>query len=101
MIGDQDHALERQKVAVVARLRTGAAREPAAVNPEHHRELALVGRVGGRIDVQEKAVLAGACVLENHVLKDPALGAMRAKLGGVPLALPLGGAAAALSSAGR
>ena len=87
--GDEDDALEWQKVAVVARLVAAAAGVAAAMNPEHDRQLALVVGVGGRIDVQKEAILAGSSVLEDHVVEDAALGAVRAILGGVALALPL------------
>jgi len=54
--GDQHHSLGGHKVAVVARLRTTSARITTAVNPEHHRQLALGVRIGGRVNVQEEAV---------------------------------------------
>ena len=88
--GDQDDALERQEVAIVARLGTCSAGESAAVNPEHHRQLALVGCVGRRVDVEKEAILAGGAVQKDHIFEDAALGAVRAVLGGVAIALPLG-----------
>ena len=88
--GDEDHAFERKEVAVVARLIAAAAGVAAAVNPEHDGQLALVGCVGGRVNVQEEAIFAGPCVLKDHVVEDATLRAVSAELGRVARALPFG-----------
>src|SRR5450631_3649387 len=59
--------------------------------PEHDRKLAAGFRRGGRIDVEIQAVFAGSGVLEDHVVKDASLSAMRAVVCRVAGGLPLHG----------
>ena len=59
------------------------------MNPEHHRQLAAFRGICGRVDVQEQAILAGSAVREDHVVEGANLGAVRAELRRVALALPL------------
>src|ERR1700691_3052117 len=73
----------------MTRLRTSSTGIPASVNPEHDRKLALVSRARRDIDVQEKTIFTRTTVLEDHVVKNTALRAMRAEFGRVPRALPL------------
>src|SRR5215204_3252827 len=56
--GDDDRALRGEILAVVPLQAAGAAGEPAAVDPQHHRTpIALT--IGAGPDVEREAVLAG------------------------------------------
>src|SRR6185503_9164495 len=67
------------------------ARKAASMDPEHDRQPALAGRVHRRIDIQEKTVLAGFTILENHVVKGLILSAVGAVLGCVAFSCPARG----------
>lgn len=78
MVGrDDDYALAREHLAVLARFRGRAGLKAAAVDPEHHGQH-LVGLGGRRPDVEVEAVLAHL-VAEDHVVEDAPLGTPRAE----------------------
>ena len=75
---DHDDAARGELRAVVARLRSRADREPAAVNPDHHRQR-RVARLRRRPDVEIEAILADALDRRVDVVEHDALQGVRAE----------------------
>ena len=80
---DEDDALLRERLAVVARLGPAASLEAATVDPDHH---GCLGGLGGGVDVDRQAVLAELGELD--VVEDARLDARRTGLGRVAHAVP-------------
>src|SRR5215471_331272 len=59
IVGDENHALLRERLSVVARFGAGATRKPSAITPHDHRQT-VVGRFGRRPNVDMEAILAGS-----------------------------------------
>src|SRR3981081_527701 len=83
-----DDVTVREELTVLAILRGAAAREAAAVDPDHDGQAARFG-VGWRPDVEGEAVFAGAGIVEDHVGIGGGLNAVGAEVFGGADALPL------------
>jgi hypothetical protein len=87
---DDDGAFLRQTLAVVTGLRARAAREAAAIDPDHDGS-AIVRRIGRRPNVQIKAIFSGRRWCRAARPTRAALHAARAEFGGIANAVPAGG----------
>jgi hypothetical protein len=88
--GNHNHAPVSERFAILARLRSGARRKAATVDPHHYREFG--GLVRDRSpDVDGEAIFAHARVGEDHVWKQRNLHAARAEGSGIARLCPRNG----------